>query len=470
MVSSVGQSDYGMSVIDGINRPPASVEAERSLLGALMLDTSSWYKVSDRVSVEDFYRPDHRLIFAAIQGLARDNNPHDAVTVAEFLDRRGELADAGGMGYLGQLVADTPSAANIVSYADIVRDRALLRELIETGNDIAASAFHPEGQNGEQLLAAAEQKVFSIAEDRDHRARSYQALSDVTPGLSVKLDELHKAGDAITGLSSGYTKFDDMTQGLQKGDLIIVAGRPSMGKTTLALNIAENAAFNVTSPTGVAVFSMEMSTEQLAMRFVSSLGKVSQSNLRNGHFTDGDWPKISSALEMMKNAPVYIDDTPGLSPDDLRSRARRMQRTHKNIGLIVVDYLQLMQVPGSNENRTTEISAISRGLKALARELEVPVIALSQLNRSVEQRPDKRPVMSDLRESGAIEQDADLILFIYRDEVYNKESPKKGQADVIIAKHRNGEIGDFPLTFRGQFSRFENFISEFDIPDGPSFQ
>jgi len=458
----------GDSLTEPLNTPPAAVEAERSLLGGLMLQDDTWDTISGRVSARDFYRNDHRVIFSAIQQLAERNEPRDAVTVAEFLEHNEQLVDSGGLQYLGLLVKDTPTAANILSYADIVRERSLLRELISVGNGIAASAFRPEGRSGKELVDEAEQAVYAIAEKGARSRREFVALHEVCSPLIDQLDELHKEGADITGLSTGFKKFDEITQGLQKGDLIILAGRPSMGKTTLALNIAENAAFRVSEPVSVAVFSMEMSMEQLALRFVSSLGRVPQGHLRNGKFGDDDWPRITTALQQMSQAPVFIDDTPGMSPGDLRSRARRLKRQH-NIGLVIVDYLQLMQVPGTNENRTTEISNISRALKSLARELEVPVIALSQLNRSVEQRPDRRPVMSDLRESGAIEQDADLIVFIYRDEVYNKDTEKKGQADVIIAKHRNGETGDLPLTFLGQFSRFENFQREFDIPPDVSF-
>jgi len=456
-----------MSLTEQVNTPPASIEAEQALLGGLMLDNHSWDQVAGRVADSDFYRPDHRLIFDSIRELSSRDRPRDAVTVSEYLDSRGDLVDAGGLAYLSTLVKDTPSAANIITYADIVHERAMLRELIEVGNDIAASAFHTEGRPASELVDEAEKRVFEIAEKGASGKAGFQHIKEVCGPMIDRLDHLHEAGAEITGLSTGYTLFDKYTQGLQKGDLIILAGRPSMGKTTLALNVAGNAAFNPLKPTPIAVFSMEMSTEQLALRFVSSLGQVSQGHLRNGRFSDDDWPRINSAIQQMSQAPVFIDDTPGLSPTQVRARARRLKRQH-DIQLIVLDYLQLMSTGGA-ENRTTEISEISRSLKALARELDIPVIVLSQLNRSVEQRPDKRPVMSDLRESGAIEQDADLIAFIYRDEVYNEESPKKGQADIIIAKHRNGEIGDFPLTFRGQFSRFENYVAEFDMPPDRGF-
>ena len=469
MVVSARQSEQGIALTDQVLARPASIEAEQALLGGLMLDNNSWDRLSGKVTEGDFYRPDHQLIFAAIRELAEKDHPRDAVTLSEHLESRGQLIDAGGLGYLGTLVRDTPSAANVAAYAEIVRERALLRELIAVGNDIASQAYQPEGRPAKELVELAERRVFEIAEKGAHGKRDFVPLKDICSPMIDRLDTLHQAGAAITGLPTGFTKFDEKTQGLQKGDLIIVAGRPSMGKTTLALNIAEYAAFNPAEPSAVAIFSMEMSTEQLALRFVSSLGQVQQSHLRNGKFSDADWPRINSAIQQMAQAPIFIDDTPALSPGDMRARARRLKRRH-NIGLVVVDYLQLMHDPGTKENRTTEISNISRSLKALARELDVPVIALSQLNRSVEQRPDKRPVMSDLRESGAIEQDADLICFIYRDEVYNPESPKKGQADVIVAKHRNGEIGDFSLTFRGQFSRFENYSHEFPVGPGGGYE
>jgi replicative DNA helicase len=467
MIQPVRYSE-SMSLADQVNMPPAAVEAEKSLLGGLMMDNHAWDRIAGRVSEVDFYRPDHRAIFNAIFLLSERTQPFDAVTVSEHLESLNKLTEAGGLPYLAALVKDTPSTANILSYADIVRERSLLRELIEVGNDIAASAFNPEGRTGKELVDDAERHVFEIAEKGTRGKKDFVRLNSICSDMVDRLDKLHGAGEAITGLSTGFDAFDEKTQGLQKGDLIILAGRPSMGKTTLALNIAENAAFKLEDPMPVAIFSMEMSTEQLALRFVSSLGQVRQQHLRNGKFSDSDWPRITTALDQMAQAPVYIDDTPSLSPSDLRSRARRLKRQH-SIGLIVVDYLQLMQVPGTAENRTTEISYISRSLKALARELDVPVIALSQLNRSVEQRPDRRPIMSDLRESGAIEQDADLVIFIYRDDQYHKDSERKGQADVMIAKHRNGETGDLILTFRGEFSRFENFMPQIAMPPERSF-
>jgi replicative DNA helicase len=469
MIQPVRNADNELSLTEQVNRPPAAIDAEQELLGGLMLDKNAWFRIQNTVSTEDFYRADHQLIYAAICTLVDGNQPCDAITLSEFLGNLGTLSDAGGLGYLASLTKGSPSAANVESYAKIIRERALMRELITAGNDITRSAFQPEGRSGKELVDSAESLIFEIAEKGARSRAGFKSLKEVSGGLVDLLDERHSKGEDVTGLATHYKKLDGITQGLHGGDLIILAGRPSMGKTTLALNIAENAAFNTKGePVPVAVFSMEMGAEQLAMRFVSSLGQVSQQHLRNGRFSDSDWPRITSAIEMMSVAPLYIDDSPGLTPMDLRARARRLKRNH-GIGLIVVDYLQLMTTGSRSENRATEISEISRSLKALARELDVPVIVLSQLNRSVEQRPDKKPLMSDLRESGAIEQDADLILFIYRDEFYHEDSTRKGEADIIISKHRNGETGSFVLTFRGQFSRFENFVPQFDVPGDGGF-
>ncbi len=442
---------------EALRLPPHSLEAEQSVLGGLMLDNTAWDTVADAVSANDFYRRDHRLIFAAVGELAERGEPSDAVTVAELLDRKGELDEAGGLAYLGQLTRETPSAANIRAYASIVRERAMLRELIRIGGEIASSAYLPEGQSASELVDRAERKVFEIAEQGKRRGAGFQPLKRILGRTIDRLDELQKNQGDVTGLSTGFKDFDAMTAGLQPGDLVIVAGRPSMGKTSFAMNIAEHAAMGIGA--SVAIFSMEMSAEQLSFRMISSLGRVNQSNLRRGRFSDEDWSRINSAVSVMSKSRVFIDDTPALNPTELRARARRLKREH-GLDLIVVDYLQLMQVQGTAENRATEISEISRSLKALARELELPVITLSQLNRSVEQRTDKRPVMSDLRESGAIEQDADLIAFIFREEVYNKDSQRKGIADIIVAKQRNGPIGDVQLTFLGEYTKFENFMPD----------
>lgn len=457
MPSALPATEPAPSSFDRLNLPPGSVQAEQALLGGLMLDNSAWDKVADLVTEVDFYRPDHRLIFAAIRTLSERRQPFDAVTISEYLESRGEAADAGGLGYLGTLVRDTPSAANVADYGRIIRDRALLRELIETGNDIVRSAFHTEGRPATELVDEAERRILEIAQRGQRQGSGFVYLRDILGQTIDRIDALHQAGGAITGVSTGFNRFDDFTAGLQKGDLIVIAGRPSMGKTTLALNIAENAALGARLP--VAVFSMEMSVEQLAFRMISSLGRVDQAHLRNGRFADDEWPRINGAIRQMAEARIFIDDTPAMTPTEVRSRARRLQREH-GLELIVLDYLQLMRVAGNTENRATEISEISRSLKALARELKVPVIALSQLNRSVEQRQDKKPVMSDLRESGAIEQDADMILLIYREEVYDKNTTKRGMAEIDLAKHRNGETGTFVLSFQGQYSRFVNYVPD----------
>lgn len=442
--------------IEQLKLPPHSIEAEQSVLGALMLDNKAWDKIVDKVSEDDFYHHGHRLIFKILTDLSKKNVPFDVLTVADALKNVMQLDNAGGELYLFELVRNTPSAANIIAYAEIVRERSILRQLITIANDIADSAFHPQGQESNQILDSAEQKIFKIAE-QGSRGSGPRSITDYLAKATDRIDTLYHSNQSVTGVPTGFTDFDEMTSGLQQGDLVIVAGRPSMGKTTFAMNIAENAAIKNQQP--VLVFSMEMPGEQLALRMMSSLGRIDQHRVRNGKLHDEDWPRITSAVSMLSEAPMFIDDTPALSPAEVRARARRLVREHGKLGLIVVDYLQLMQVPGYKENRTNEISEISRSLKALAKELSVPVIALSQLNRSLEQRQDRRPVMSDLRESGAIEQDADLIVFIYRDEVYNDDSPDKGKAEIIIAKQRNGPIGKTILTFLGQFTVFENYTA-----------
>ncbi len=438
--------------------PPHSLEAEQSVLGGLMLDNNAWDQVADLVAEEDFYRRDHRLIFRAISELANAVTPFDVVTLSEQLSKIGELEKAGGLGYLGTLAKNTPSAANIKAYASIVREYSVVRQLIHVGTQISDYGFQPEGRTSEELLDNAEKLVFEIA-DKGARGRQqgFANIKDLLTKAVDRIDTLFQQDNPITGVATGFSDFDDMTSGLQSSDLVVVAGRPSMGKTTFAMNIAENAA--IKHGLSVAVFSMEMPGEQLAMRMMSSLGRIDQHKLRTGKLDDDDWPRLTSAVGLLAEAKMFIDDTPALSPTELRARCRRLKREH-GLDLVVIDYLQLMQVLGHKENRTGEISEISRMLKALAKELHVPVIALSQLNRSLEQRPNKRPVMSDLRESGAIEQDADVIVFIYRDEVYNEDSPDKGTAEVIIGKQRNGPIGTARLTFLGQFTRFENFIHE----------
>ena len=442
--------------IEQLRVPPHSIEAEQAVLGGLMLAPEAYDRINDKLTANDFYRRDHQLIYRAIAELAEKNRPFDAVTLGEWFESQGHMDLVAGGAYLVELASTTPSAANIAAYAEIVRDKAVMRQLIEVGTEIVNDAFQPEGKESDEMLAIAEQKVFAIAEQGARGRTDFVAMNDALKDAFEVLRVRSESGGTVTGLPTGYTEFDMMTAGLQPTDLVILAARPAMGKTTFALNIAEYAA--IKSKKAVAVFSMEMSAGQLAMRLISSVGRINATRLRTGQLEDEDWSRVTSAIRILKDqAKVFIDDTPGLSPDVLRSKARRLKREH-DLGLIVIDYLQLMSVPGNNENRATEISEISRSLKGLAKELNVPVIALSQLNRSLETRTDKRPVMADLRESGAIEQDADMIVFIYRDDYYNKEnSPDKGLAEVIIGKQRNGPTGSFKLKFFGEFTRFDNF-------------
>lgn len=448
---------------DDLKLPPHSIEAEQAVIGGLLLDNSAWEKIADRIYEKDFYRHDHRMIFRAIGSLESKTQPFDVVTLSESLAHNEELEEAGGLAYLARLAKDTPSAANIVAYADIVRERSVLRQLISVGTDIADSGFRPEGRESTELLEDAEKSVFAIAEQKVRGATGVRAISQVLSKTVEQIDHLFETKGAVSGVASGFSDLDKKTTGFQAGDLVIVAGRPSMGKTTFAMNVAESAA--ISGGLSVAVFSMEMPGEQLAMRMISSLGRIDQHHIRTGELTDEDWPRITSSISMLSETKLFIDDTPAMSPNEVRARARRIKREH-GLGLVVIDYLQLMQVSGGSENRATEISEISRSLKALAKELAIPVIALSQLNRGLEQRPDKRPIMSDLRESGAIEQDADIILFVYRDEVYNDESPDKGTAEIIIGKQRNGPIGKVRLTFHGKYTRFDDFMPEMYSNDG----
>jgi replicative DNA helicase len=433
--------------------PPHSIDAEQSVLGGLMLDSEAWDLVADRISADDFYRQGHRVIFEAIRSLQDRSEPCDVITLSEALQVRGVIEDAGGLSYLGEIAQGTPSSANISAYADIVRERSITRQLTQVGARISEVGFNADGRTVAELLDFAEQQVYEIADQGSKGKKGFVAIDKVLPEVIEQLDELFNSDGNITGLSSGFSDLDDKTAGLQKGDLIILAARPSMGKTSLAMNLAENVAIRERQP--VAIFSMEMPAKQLANRLLASLGRVDTKRLRTGDLAEEDWPRITSAVTLLSEAPIYIDDTPALSPMELRARVRRLKRQH-GLGLIVVDYLQLMQVAGKSDNRTAEISEISRTLKSLAKEMDVPVVALSQLNRSLEQRPDKRPKMADLRESGAIEQDADLILFIYRDEVYNEDSDAAGTAEIIIAKQRNGPIGTLRLAFVGQYTRFED--------------
>ena len=437
--------------------PPHSVEAEQAVLGGVLIDNGAWDRIADILTGTHFYRGDHRAVFDAVASLCDDGQPCDAVTVAERLDRDGQLESSGGLAYLAELTQNTPGVVNIVAYAEIVRERAVLRDLIKTSGEIADSAFRPQGRAVSDLLDDAERRILEIAERGGAGRRESVPIKDLLPTVMERIGELAQRDTPITGVSTGFKDLDRETAGLQHGDLVIVAGRPSMGKTAFAMNLVEAAAIGAELP--VVVFSMEMPAEQLTMRLLSSLGRIDQQRVRTGALGTDDWPRLTSGAKILNGTHIFIVDESAMTPTELHARCRRLQREHGSIGLVVVDYLQLMHVPGTRENRATEIAEISRSLKALAKELMVPVVACSQLNRSLEQRTNKRPVMSDLRESGAIEQDADLILFIYRDEVYNEDSEDKGKAEIIIGKQRNGPIGTIALTFLGRFARFEDHAS-----------
>ena len=448
--------------VDTLKVPPHSIEAEQSVLGGLMLDNQAFDRVAELVVSQDFYTRTHKLIFEAMEKLVEQSQPIDLITISESLEKNNQLSSVGGFAYLAEIAKNTPSAANIDAYAAIVRERAVVREMITVANEIAEAGFNPEGRDSHELLDLAESKVFKIAEQRSKSTEGPQSIHSILEKTVDKIEALYQSPqDGVTGVSSGYNDLDQMTAGLQPSDLIIVAARPSMGKTTFAMNLAEHAAMTQDKP--VLIYSLEMPSEQIMMRMLASLGRINQTKVRTGQLDDEDWARLSSTMGLlMEKGKMYIDDASGLTPTDVRSRARRIARDHGGISMIMVDYLQLMRVPSLSDNRTLEIAEISRSLKALAKELQCPVIALSQLNRTLEQRADKRPVNSDLRESGSIEQDADLIMFIYRDEVYNEDSPDKGVAEIIIGKQRNGPIGKVRLTFQGQFSRFDNYA-------GPAF-
>jgi replicative DNA helicase len=450
-----------LATVENLKVPPHSIEGEQAVLGGLLLSPRAYDMVADVITEVDFYREDHRLIFRAVHELSERGQPCDAVTVTEWFESHGLVDQVDGGAYVSQLASSTPSAANVKAYAEIVREKSILRQLIDVGAEITSGAFSSDGRSSRELLEEAERRVFAIADQGMRTAANFVSVQDTLKQALDKIQELHAYEGEITGTPTGFRDFDKLTAGLQNSDLIIIAGRPAMGKTTLAMNIAEHAAIKHDVP--VAIFSMEMSSLQLVMRLFSSLGQIDQTRLRTGSLDELDWPKLTSAMNLLHKSHIFIDETPSLSPAELRARARRLKREH-DIGMIVVDYLQLMAVPGTSENRATEIAEISRSLKAIAKELQLPVVALSQLNRALEQRPNKRPVMADLRESGSIEQDADLIVFIYRDEVYNDESPDKGKAEIIIGKHRNGPTDTVVLTFQGQWLRFVNYAPEHAYP------
>ncbi len=462
-----GLDDAGLGVdrqVAQLRVPPHSIEAESSVLGGLLLDNGAWDRVGDMVNDSDFYRYEHRLTYAAIAALVNASKPADVITVFEHLQNQGKAEDAGGLAYLNSLAQYVPSAANIRRYAEIVRERAILRKLVAASDEIATAAFNPQGKQVDKILDEAEQKIFNIGEEGSRMKQGFQGMDTLVVELLDRVQEMADNPMDVTGVPTGFIDLDRMTSGLQAGDLVVLAARPSMGKTAFAINIAEHVALNEGLP--VAVFSMEMGASQLAVRIVGSIGRINQGHLRTGKLTDDEWPRLTEAIEKLRNVSLHIDETPGLTPSELRANARRLSRQCGKLGLIVVDYLQLMSGSSSSggDNRATELGEISRGLKMLAKELQCPVIALSQLNRSVEQRTDKRPMMSDLRESGAIEQDADIIMFIYRDDYYNREASKEpGVAEIIIGKQRNGPTGVVKLTFLNQLTRFESLAGGGDF-------
>ncbi len=454
------------SDINSLKVPPHSLEAEKAVIGGLLLVHSAWDKIAGSLSQEDFYHNNHKQIFKAIEHIHENQQGCDVVTVSEWLDAHGLTDQSGGLDYLAGLAANTPGASNIDAYGKIVREKSVLRQLIQIGNELAEKAFNPEGLESDDLLEEAESLVFKIREKTLKSKSGFHDLSGVLVNTLEHLQKLSESDGDITGLPYGWADLDKKTAGMHNSDLIIIAARPGMGKTTLAMNIAERTAVTGKS---VAIFSMEMSAEQIVMRMFSSLSRINQSDLKKGQLSDHDWPKIMQSNALLSQSKLFINDTSGMTPNEMMSHCRRL-KNREGLDLIVVDYLQLMQTRGKSENRVNEISEISRNLKGMAKELNVPVIALSQLSRNVEQRNNRRPIMSDLRESGAIEQDADLIMFIYRDGYYNEDSPQKNVSEIIIGKHRNGETGTIKLAFLGQYTRFDNldnhiYLNEPEVSD-----
>ncbi|QFQ32350.1 replicative DNA helicase [Buchnera aphidicola] len=455
----MGKNKLYLNQINRLKIPPHSIEAEQSVLGGLMLDNEQWDTVSEHVVADDFFSKPHRLIFQEMQQLLNSGHPIDLITLSESLEQKGKLESVGRFSYLAELSKNTPSTANITAYADIVRERAIVREMILVANKIANAGYDTQGRKSEELLDYAESSVFKIAEKRFKKGSGPKNIEKVLDETISNIEKLFLSpNDGVTGINTGYQDLNKKTSGLQRSELIIIAARPSMGKTTFAMNLCENAAMLYDKP--VLIFSLEMPGEQIMTRMLASLSRVNQARIRTGKLNDEDWSRMSGTINvLLKKKNIYIDDSSALTPSEVRSRARRIYRENNGLTLIMVDYLQLMRVPSLSDNRTLEIAEISRTLKALAKELQVPVIALSQLNRSLEQRADKRPVNSDLRESGSLEQDADLIMFIYRDEIYHENSDFKGIAEIIIGKQRNGPIGTISLTFNGHWSRFDNYYS-----------
>ena len=463
MTTVPSTSNFEESSITNLHVPPHSIIAEQAVIGGLLINNDAWEHISGIVNEKDFYTKENRVLFKEISILIKDNQPFDIVTLSNSLQKDNKINSSGMLVYLANLAKETPSAANIVAYAKIVREKSIRRRLISTATEIIESSYRQEVDE-KFLLDHAEQSIFDIATSSTKVDKSQvESIKDLSVDTYQHIEHLRQHGAA--GTKTGFHDIDKNTLGLESGELIVIAGRPSMGKTTLAMNIIENIVFGENQKPAV-IFSMEMSARQIVMRFFSSLGRINQARLRSGKLHDDEWPRLSSTMKMLRDAPIYIDDTSSIEPFDIHAKVRRLKRQHESLGVVMVDYLQLMQISGKSDNRTAEISQISRSMKILAREMEVPVLALSQLNRATESRQDKRPVMSDLRESGAIEQDADLIMMIYRDEVYNKETPDKNTAEVNITKQRNGPLFTSKLTFLGRFMRFENRISESAIPDG----
>ena len=432
-------------------------ELERAVLGGLMLETERYDNVRLVISHADFQGKDHQSIFESMGDLVNAGKPLDPITVADRLDSKNLLTRAGGKNYLIELASSSPSAANLETYAELIRQKSISRKLMKINSEIAELIVNPQGKDASGLLDEAESKIFSLNDEAERTSTNIQTLENLIEKSIDRLNELSQSGSSLIGFSSGFKDLNKQTQGLQRGDLIVVAGRPSMGKTSFAMNIAENFLLNEDVKGGVLVFSLEMPGESLTTRLLASHAKINQQNVRSASLSNEELKRFMDSSSKLRELPLYIDDSSLLSPMELRARARRVSRQEEHgLSLIVVDYLQLMQLPGSTENRVNQISEISRSLKALAKELNVPVIALSQLNRAVEQRPNKRPMMADLRDSGAIEQDADLILFIYRDEVYNEDSEEGNKAEIIIGKQRNGPIGTVNLSFLKEFTRFED--------------
>ena len=444
-----------------INQNEQAREAERAVLGGLMLETHRFDTVIQVIKENDFDGKDHQIIFQSMSELIEENKPLDPLTVSEKLDNKNSLNKVGGKDYLIELATSTPSAANLEAYAEIIRQRSITRKLMKANSEISELINNPQGQDGNALLDKAESMIFALNDESSQNDQSLQSMKELIPSTMDRLHEMSNKAGGLIGSSTGFKDLDNKLQGIQDGDLIVVAGRPSMGKTSLAMNIAENVLLEKDNDGAVLIFSLEMPGEALTTRMLSGMSKLNQQNVRSGMLKDNELKLLLSEGEKLKNLPLWIDDSSLLTPMELRAKARRLARQEDNeLSLIVVDYLQLMQLPTSTENRVNQISEISRSLKSLAKELNVPVIALSQLNRAVEQRPNKRPIMADLRDSGAIEQDADVILFIYRDEVYNEDSDQGNKAEIIIGKQRNGPIGTINLTFLKEYTRFENFSSD----------